>query len=126
MKGIEQFGLNCSVKKSYEPINKSLRVVYLPKNATAVVDFAFSGFESLEKVILSEGVKSLGNHAFANCMSLNAMHIPASVDTIGNCCFLGCLQLEQFVASENAFKVIDGVLYSKTADALIAYPAGKK
>ena len=48
------------MKKEYNQVNKSLRIVYLPKTATAVQDYAFFGFEGLEKVVFSDSVKSFG------------------------------------------------------------------
>ncbi|MBP3716443.1 MAG: leucine-rich repeat domain-containing protein [Paludibacteraceae bacterium] len=126
VKGLSEYGLNYNVKKEYNQVNKSLRIVYLPKTATAVQDYAFFGFEGLEKVVFSDSVKSFGSHAFANCLSLNAMNLPPSVDTIGGSCFMNCLQLESFTASGNHFKEKDGVLYNKAVDVLVAYPAGKR
>lgn len=124
--GLDKFGLNCDVKKYNDQINKSLRVVYMPKNSTEVVGFAFSGFEGLEKVVFSDKVKVFGSHAFANCISLSSMIIPANVDSIGNSCFLNCLQLETFATNSKKYSVENNVLYNANKDILIAYPSGKK
>lgn len=124
--GLNIFGLNCDVKKYNNQINKSLRVLYLPKASTEVAGYAFSGFEGLEKVVFSENVKVIGSHAFANCISLNTMVIPSNVDSIGNSCFLNCLQLENFISNSSKYKVIDNVLYNASKEVLVAYPAGRK
>ena len=87
----------------------------------------------IDVVIIPETYKGypvtlIGNGAFQDCTSLTSITIPSSVTSIGSYAFSGCTSLESIIVDENntAYKLIDGVLYSKDGTTLVCYPAGKK
>ena len=70
-------------------------------------------------------VTGISEYAFYNCTSIVSIDIPSTVRSIGKYAFLGCTSLLDFSvsSSNNSFKTVDGVLYSKDGTRLICYPA---
>lgn len=59
---------------------------------------------------------------------MQEINIPSSVTSIGDGAFWGCSNLQEInVAESNEFyRAIEGVLYTKDLKAIICYPVGKK
>ena len=94
---------------------------------TSIEVLAFSGCSSLTSIEMPNGVTSIGGHAFYSCRSLTSIEILDSVTSIGNGAFSGCNSLTSINVDETneTYKSIDGVLFSKDEKTLIAYPNGK-
>ncbi len=71
-------------------------------------------------------VKEIEERAFAQNDKLVSVYIPASIEQIGKRAFATCTNLQYF-ATDNMgdcnFEAKNGVLFSRTGDTLIAYPA---
>lgn len=69
-------------------------------------------------------VTSIGAQAFSECMRLNSITISSSVTSIGRIAFDACDSLSMFSVSKKnpCFADIDGVLFNKNKDTLLAYP----
>ena len=106
---------------------RSLTEITIPKSVTTIGAGAFSGCTSLTEITLPEGVASIYGWVFYGCSSLKEITIPAGVTSIGARAFSGCTSLTGItVAEENgAYTAVDGVLYDKPVQKLLAYPAGK-
>ena len=102
-----------------------------------------------DKVVVPEGVKTLNNDSLADkkmtevvlpdsleviegyamcwCENLKTVTIPKNVNEIGDCALEGCTSLSSVkVAGENRhFKAVDGVLFDKAGERLLAYPSAK-
>ncbi|EIC03172.1 leucine-rich repeat domain-containing protein, partial [Treponema saccharophilum] len=57
---------------------------------TAIVEWAFRGYESLASVVIPESVTEIGSEAFKGCKALASVVIPESVTEIGKESFKGC------------------------------------
>lgn len=105
----------------------AITTVTLPAGLVTVGDSAFEHCDLLANVTLPAGVVSLGLHAFRLCPVLTTLTIPASTTTIGLNAFdlsEGLLRID--VDSANpSFSSIDGVLFDKSGETLIAYPEGR-
>ena len=66
---------------------------------------AFSGCDSLEKIILPRGLKSFGLFTFMNCINLKEIIIQRGLIEIGPSAFCGCRNLEKIVIP-NGVKII--------------------
>lgn len=98
-------------------------------NSVAFMGFgAFEYCKNLTSVTINNGVTSIGNGAFYGCTSLTKLDIPNTVTSIGRDVFVECTELSSInVGSDNKnYKSLDGVLYSKAGDTLIACPAKKE
>ena len=102
----------------------ALQTLTLPSTLTLIDSFTFYQCESLASVNLPVGLQTLNPSSFADCSSLTQVYIPSSVNLIYDNVFNGCQALVAItVNSANSnYSSIDGVLFNKTGDALIAYP----
>ena len=74
----------------------------------------------------STSLTSIGDEAFSGCDVLTGVAFPASLTSIGDEAFSGCEALTNLTVDESnpAFASRDNVLYSKSLDTLVCYPAG--
>ena len=63
-------------------------------NIYSIGDRAFSGCESLQRVVLPATITSLGHATFEGCKSLKTINIPKGVTSISDRCFNGCSALD--------------------------------
>ncbi len=65
----------------------SLESVVLSRGITGIEYSAFARCENLSEVVLQESLKSIGNHAFDKCTKLAAVMLPSTIESIGDCAF---------------------------------------
>ena len=108
--------------------NSQLTSVTIPGSVRSIGDGAFSESWSLQTVTISEGVTSLGSGVFEDSKSLTHVTLPASLTSIDENPFSYCSQLTEInVSPENSeFSTVDGILYTKNLDKIIAYPGGRE
>ena len=108
--------------------NSQLTSVTIPGSVRSIGDGAFSESWSLQTVAISEGVTSLGSGVFEDSKSLTHVTLPASLTSIDENPFSYCSQLTEIIVSpENSgFSSVDGILYTKNMDKIIAYPGGRE
>jgi hypothetical protein len=94
---------------------------------TTIDNFAFFDCSSLVSVNIPSQVTSIGVCAFWGCSSLTSVNIPSSVRSIEIFAFSSCDSLKRFIVDSHnpAFTSIDGILFDKTIQTIIAYPAAK-
>jgi len=92
-----------------------------------IADFAFDGCAYLKDIKIPESIKRIGDSAFCGCEEIEKIRIPASVNEIGKRAFENCASLENIrVDRQNpVFCDIEGVLFNKNKDTLIAFPFAK-
>ncbi|MBR6618439.1 MAG: leucine-rich repeat domain-containing protein, partial [Oscillospiraceae bacterium] len=105
----------------------ALTTITIPDGVTSIGDRAFSGCSGLTSITIPDGVGNIAYVAFSGCSSLTSITIPDSVRWIGYSAFKDCDSLTTITVSENnaIYTDIDGVLFSKDAATILAYPAGK-
>lgn len=92
-----------------------------------IIDYgAFMGCISLEELILPESLEVIGQGVFTYSGIENIV-IPRNVEIVdisalGGCEFLQSIDVDEVNPN---FTAIDGALYSKNLEILVAYPAGK-
>lgn len=69
-------------------------------------------------------VAGIADNSFGGCIKLTSVAIPASVTTLGEQVFLSCTGLKRITVDKDnpMLKDIDGVLFDKSGNKLIAYP----
>lgn len=89
-------------------------------------EYAPWAFDDIQKLTIDEGVTSIGKYAFYFC-TFSEVSLPKTLESIGEHAFSGCSALEKLNVAEGnpRFEASDGVLYDKTQNALILYPAGR-
>lgn len=71
-------------------------------------------------------VKEIEEQAFARNDRLASVYVPASIERIGRGAFAACTKLQYFIADNMEgckFEAKNGVLFSKSGNTLVAYPA---
>jgi hypothetical protein len=103
----------------------SLRSVTIPDSLYSIGEEAFQACTQLEEVVIPNSVTKIGRAAFAACFKLKTITIPKTVSMIGPMAFGGCRSLQKInLDPENqAYRIIDGVLYDKNVTELIKMPA---
>lgn len=88
---------------------------------------AFMACSSLQALAIPDSVTEISGDAFNLCTALSRVHVSKGLLTMDPEAFFQCIALTAFSADEDnpAFSVTGGVLYSKTRDTLVAFPAGK-
>lgn len=133
-----------------EPYLNYVEKIVIGKGIKQIGARAFFGFSELKSVSLPEGLVSIGEQAFALCTALEEISLPSTLQTIESSAFEGCTALAQVAlpkslgsigikafsgcASLAAFSVADGnnsfgeqsgVLFNRSGDTLLIYPAGR-
>ena len=70
-----------------------LQEVYIGKNVTPIVTYAFQNCYSLASITIPDGVTAIGADVFQNCYSLASITIPDSVKYIEGYVFQNCYSL---------------------------------
>ncbi len=98
----------------------------IPNSVTRIGSAAFAG-TSLTSVTIPNSITRIGADAFAWCYSLTNATIGTGVNSIGSEAFHGCSSLVAITvdSSNAAYCSVDGVLYDKGTNVLIACPEGK-
>ena len=109
------------------PCGKSSNYYTIPDSVTSIGGIAFRDCSSLESITIPDSVTYIGSYAFYGCSSLTSILIPNAVTSIGDYAFFYCTSLTSITVSDNNmyYKSIDGVLFDKNVQKIIAYPCGK-
>ena len=104
---------------------KSIDGVLFDKNVQKIIAYPCS--KSSNYYTIPDSITSIGDGAFRDCSNLNSITIPDSITSIGNFAFYGCSGLTSITVSGNNkyYKSIDGVLFDKNVQKIIAYPCSK-
>ncbi len=105
----------------------ALTSVNIPAGVTVIKPWTFSNCASLTSIDLPDCITEIGENAFNGCSSLTVIYIPAAVLLIGDQAFYNCRNLAEISVNtgNESYCSIDGVLFDKTTNILIQYPAGK-
>lgn len=89
---------------------------------------AFQNSESLTGVTVPEGVRTIHEQAFVRCGRLERVTLPASLEQIKDHQFLACPKLAEIRLDPDnqAYTLIDNVLFSRKDNLLVRYPQGKE
>ena len=103
---------------------EKLTSVTIPNGVKNIESDSFNGCRELKSVVIPESVTHIGDRAFCGCRELESVAIPAGVARIGNGVFGDCnaLKVIQLDSGNQAFTLIDGVLYTKDRSELVMYP----
>lgn len=101
--------------------------IVIPKDVRTIEESAFEECVSLTSVIIPASVTTIDKKAFYGCSKLREINIPQKVNSIHEEAF-ACCNLENITVSESneTYKDINGVLYTKDGKELILYPCRKK
>lgn len=105
-----------------------LTSITIPNSVTSIGNWAFELCTSLTSVTIPNSVTSIGTQAFGYCTGLTSVTIPNSVTSIASTAFDACsalLAIEVDEANE-VYSSLEGVLFNKSQNQLVAYPSGKQ
>lgn len=102
---------------------------YNEKKVTKINASAFKNNTKIESITISKNIEVIGESSFSGCKNLKKIIIYSeNLGSIELENFLQCANLEEYVVNKenNAYKSVDGILFSKDGTKLIRYPQGKK
>ena len=90
-------------------------------------EHVFEECYEVKRITVPESVEEIGEWAFCHCRALKELVIPKQVKKIAASAFTDCASLKRIVVDEEneRYRAIDGVLFSKDGETLVAYPKGK-
>lgn len=102
----------------------NLQSITIPYSVKSIGYSAFRYCYGLTSITISNSVTNIGDSAFEYCESLESITIPDSVTSIGAGAFNGCKILTSITVDKNnsTYSSVDGVLFNKSKDTLIACP----
>lgn len=89
------------------PHDSEIKEYVISENVKVIVERAFMGCQSLEKVMIPTSVKEVGMAAFENCHSLEYVYIGAQLDTLPFRCFNYCNKLREIYLTQATPPVIE-------------------
>ena len=124
----------------------SLKKIVIPGSVRTIGPNAFERCRSLTKVVIRNGVETIGYRAFVECENLSEINIPDSMIEIGDYAFAICRKLSSVTLGRGlkrigggaflmtgcrisvpdhhpAFRLVDGLLYSKDLSTLVLCPS---
>lgn len=95
---------------------------------TSIGDYAFCYCTAFTSITIPDSITSIGEGALAGCSGLQSVVIGTGLKELKESVFAKCTALEQVSVHEDctAYCDIDGVLFDKSKETLLYYPAGKK
>ena len=93
---------------------------------TTINDAAFANCTALTSVSMP-AVETISHQAFGGCSALVYIHLPASCTSVFSNPFVACISLREITVDENNpdYTSVDGVLYDKNVETLLACPGSK-
>jgi len=99
----------------------------IPDGVKCIHEDAFFNAKHLVSVVIPNTVERIEHCAFVQCKSLKKIRLPKSLNELNLTAFQGCPLEEISIDSSNEyFRVIDNVLFSKDMKILVKYLATKK
>lgn len=83
----------------------------VPEDVYEIPDYAFSGCDTLESVILHDDITYIGRGAFSGCTALSKIDIPNSVEFIGEEAFYDCSSLKTVSIPSNVSTIESKTFY---------------
>lgn len=140
-----------SVRSEAYKNRKDLKKIVFPKSLRLIGKRAFQGCSNLEEIKLEDGLLHINDFAFSDCWSLTGVTLPETLVRIGHHAFYRCKMAGDFHLGKNLksvkatsfaccsgitayivdrenpyFQSLNGVLYSKDGEKLLAYPCGRE
>ena len=109
-------------------INPDLEYEVIDGRSIAITRYTGSDTNlSIPASIKGRPVTVIGDDAFHGCRSLTSISIPSSITTIGERAFYHCDSLTNINVDtgNSAYSSIDGVMFDKSGQTLVCFPAGK-
>ena len=117
-----------TIGKSAFALCSGLTTIEISDSVTSIGDHAFLACRNLTGINIPDSTKIIGALSFGACSSLTNIDIPNGVSAIGEGAFSGCTGLKtiNIDSTNNTYKSIDGIAFSKDEKELLIYPAGNE
>lgn len=112
----------------WKAFRTEIETVEISDGITTIGRAGFKDCSSLISVTIPNSITTIKILAFSGCSSLSSISIPDKVTMIGSGAFYGCSSLTSIDVSPSNqnFASVGGVLFTKSLEELIQYPAGRK
>ena len=102
-----------------------LKTVVIPNSVKEIQDLAFYYCTNLTEVSIPEEITAIASYAFTCVPAFTSLTLPKTLEYFGAGAFCSCPNLYEInVADDSRLCSIDGVLFTKSQQFLLQYPAG--
>ena len=98
------FGLGSTAPWWYSGY-KTINSIIINEGVTSIGNYAFCGFSNLNSVTIPNSMTRIGDNAFSNCKKLTGASIPASVTSIGTQSFSGCSSITSVIIPDGVTSI---------------------
>ena len=99
--------------------------VTIPQKAEFILDNAFMGNRTIEKVSVPEGIIGIGYGAFANCDNLREISLPEGLTEIPAYCFYNCPKLGPSISLPKSMEIVCAAAFARCTGLQIVFLPGK-
>ena len=125
---------NDTMNENWIKVNFEIPETIAGLNVTEIDGEAFLDNTVITSVVLPTTLEKIGDGAFRNCDGLTSVFLPPSLTSFGNGTFADCDKLKKIFVdtsntkykSSNSPDINAGVLFDKTMNTLVQYPAGRQ
>ena len=105
--------------------NESIKKVIFPDTVKYIESFAFENCPNLEQIEFSDAIVYIGSSAFSDCIKLKDIELPGSLEYIGDNAFAWCFEIDKIMIPNGTKYIGNGAFSETNAIVVLSNPSIK-